>query len=847
MKLCITDPERSSRAHTCPDISITGNDPDDRYNPLTVQPYNPPSNFADQLNNRSSPLFIDANAPNTFFMFPENVTTGIPAFAAAVGVPPTRLFGITMALFLGLCGAAILLSVIVWAVDHLATFIGRAVGYVRTPSRFPRHTSHLGSSTKDTADKAQSPVPQTDENRSLNSHLLLRGNQFGSSSRWRNISTGFESFHGSILQGNLIRLLVLFHFPVTVASCYQMTLMGQSSPGTVALAAISFTFISVALPIFLVFRLYMTSTSKLYDETWTLLALGPLYNHYRHGSQLFACLLFATNIAFGLTIGCGQKSGTAQAIIILVIEVVSALGTSFWLPWGHGASMGLISFMFCVARIVIAVLMVILAPIVSQLSSSDPWRSSQPIAFLDLPGSYLYVLKLQVSISAGPSQWVAYAILIILGLVYFAFLLMLVVKLIEAFVRIFGGVGFHRSRHVVDSGLYGACGLAGWFGSQPRKRPRRQGHHRPSGSGSGSGSASGHPYPYRHESSQLSLSKPGHQSLPTPSSSAPPSVLRPEHALQPYREESDDEDGYIMRAWHSSKPGYSAVENQSFGDNLPPTQKPSGFMRVGGGRSHFDTPYAVRSDSRGSLDRQAVPPHHAITSPELDYNLPPTSLKFATTSSTSTTPHVDILQNHPTHNNAPGSSGHGRRGSGSPPSPVIGRTAGRPNLPHGAMPPAHFRVQSQSAIVVNPGLAGTSNTPGPSGSHNPGNVIGVTNVGNTPSPVRVPPVRYTSDDGSLDSPPTSPKKKPWFRGLRGRGHSDGSVPADEETGPSASTSGGTASGRSFVVTRKNQGQGQAPRKRSSTAGTPSADDGSQKKGTFVVLRGREAQSDEGYP
>jgi choline-glycine betaine transporter len=70
-----------------------------------------------------------------------------------------------------------------------------------------------------------------------------------------------------------------------------------------------------------------------------------------------------------VTIGCGQHSGTAQAIIILVAEVVSALVTSVWLPWGAGAGMGLISFLFCVARIVVAVLLVILTPTVSLLVS----------------------------------------------------------------------------------------------------------------------------------------------------------------------------------------------------------------------------------------------------------------------------------------------------------------------------------------------------------------------------------------------------------------------------------------------------------------------------------------------
>ena len=94
------------------------------------------------------------------------------------------------------------------------------------------------------------------------------------------------------------------------------------------------------------------------------MALGPLYNHYAPGSQSFAALFFAANVAYGVTLGCGQRSGTAQAIIILVLEVVAALLTSVWLPWGRGAAMGGISFMLCVARIITAVLLVILSPVV---------------------------------------------------------------------------------------------------------------------------------------------------------------------------------------------------------------------------------------------------------------------------------------------------------------------------------------------------------------------------------------------------------------------------------------------------------------------------------------------------
>ena len=416
---------------------------------------------------------------------------------------------------------------------------------------------------------------------------------------------------------------------------------------------------------------------------------------------------------------------------------------------------------------------------------------------------------------------------------------MFVVKLIEAFVRIAGGVGFHQSRHVVDSGLYGAYGLAGWCGSRPRRRPRRHGRHRPSGSGSGSGPT------LRLGSSQISIGKSGPQLLPTPSSSAPPSVLRPEHALQPYREESDDEDGYIMGAWHSyTKPGYSAVEDQTIADPAPPPQKPSGFMRVGGGRAHFDTPYAIQSDSGASLDRQSPSLNRLITSLQPDFNHPPASFRPGTTSSSTSTPSVGILQDTSGSSNPSGIGGSGG-GGGNSPTPTIGRAAGRPNLPHGAMSPAHFRAQSQSVIVVQPGLADFP--PGPPGSNGSGNG---TNTNDTPgkrsSPMRLPPIRYMSDDdGSFDSASAAPKKKPWYRALRTKGHSDSGTPIDEEAGPSSGPSSGNTAGRTFVVVRKNQGQGQSRRQRPSTAGSPGGDLG-QKKGSFVVLRGRDAQSDNGH-
>jgi hypothetical protein len=71
-------------------------------------------------------------------------------------------------------------------------------------------------------------------------------------------------------------------------------------------------------------------------------------------------------------------------------------------------------------------------------------------------------------------------------------------------------------------------------------------------------------------------------------STGPPSVLRPEHAMRPYKEDSDDEGGFIMRAWQPfPRPGYTPVEE------TPSVQPTSGFARVGGGRATYDTPYAI--------------------------------------------------------------------------------------------------------------------------------------------------------------------------------------------------------------------------------------------------------------
>lgn len=371
------------------DITLIQSSASQHWNPLSTAPYSPPSNFADQLNDVTSPLYINSTSPNTLFTLPSDATHGLSSFAYTLGLRPQDLFPICLILFLGILGAAVAVAICVWFIDYMACLIGGAIGAgnsgPNSVSRLAGTRSPGFSNIKDTPDIT---TPNLEESKSLNGHNTAGSTIFRPSSRfalplsaggstierginshraWWKFRSDIGSFHGSVLHGNLVRILLLFHLPVTIFSCYQMTMSReQASLSSKALAGLSFTIFSIVIPAHLVLRVTFTTTNKLYDETRTLLSLGPLYNHYRHGSQLFAILLFATNLAFGVTIGAGQNSGTAQAIIILVVEVISALVTSIWLPWGAGASMGLISFLFCVARIVVAVLLVILTPTVSQ-------------------------------------------------------------------------------------------------------------------------------------------------------------------------------------------------------------------------------------------------------------------------------------------------------------------------------------------------------------------------------------------------------------------------------------------------------------------------------------------------
>ena len=90
-----------------------------------------------------------------------------------------------------------------------------------------------------------------------------------------------------------------------------------------------------------------------------------MYNVYAQGNQLYTALRLLASLVIGIGIGAGQKNGTAQTIVLLVVEVVFGLATTVWQPWRPGAGMVAPGFLFTVIRIVTAALLVVLTPAVS--------------------------------------------------------------------------------------------------------------------------------------------------------------------------------------------------------------------------------------------------------------------------------------------------------------------------------------------------------------------------------------------------------------------------------------------------------------------------------------------------
>lgn len=230
--------------------------------------------------------------------------------------------------------------------------------------------------------------------------------------------------HLALLQGNLTRVLILFHLPLTLFSVYEVSHFSTSPSSSFALACVVLALVCVIAPFGILLQMHRKSIRELFTSLPLLLSVGPLYNTYSEECTMFSSVRIFSNIIVAVLIGAVQSTGIAQAAVILLTEVADTLVTSLWLPWGDNAAMGPLAFVLSIARIIIAVLLVVLSP--------------------------------AVNVSLSAAGWLSYIVFLVQALVVILLYFVLVFKLIELGVRMIGDAPFDESRSPRVGGLFGA-------------------------------------------------------------------------------------------------------------------------------------------------------------------------------------------------------------------------------------------------------------------------------------------------------------------------------------------------------------------------------------------------------
>lgn len=254
-------------------------------------------------------------------------------------------------------------------------------------------------------------------------------------------------------------------------------------------------------------------------------------------------------------------------------------------------------------------------------------------------------------------QWLAYAVLLLQAIIFVFYLLMLITKAVEGFIRLFGGVHFDESTHPLDGGLFGAIAdldcLNPKGGKAAQRKRRKRGSKQLQRNVSAAGSLTTQMMLDRHS---MGVMRPAEGGGSTPFLS-PPSHGRPEQTnyfpayapplgpppMERHSSDSRSDEPYhggmIMDAWrpHPQQPPPQPMQGSYFG--VPPSSPPgtypdlssdthgrsqptpnpygpnAGFAVIRGGRADANSPYAVRPDTAADRSATMSPPPSVRVSP----------------------------------------------------------------------------------------------------------------------------------------------------------------------------------------------------------------------------------------
>lgn len=293
--------------------------------PSTLFPssFIPPAAFATQIRDVASPLYLDPAVPDVLLDL-GGASPGIESWARMVGIEAADLFSTCLFTFVVLLAIVTLGHLLVAGVD---TLLDLAIpGRKKTKGAAQVHPLEASKTSKAYSGKETFHASVA----GLEDDL---GDPYGEREAEeypREVHPSWK-LHLSLLQGNLTRLLLLFHLPLSIFSIYQLSLHRTSLTSSLVLASFSLVIFSLLLPAAILYRVYSTPLRTLYHDTTLLLSVGPLYNIYSDECTLFTGTRFASNFVLGIVLG-GVRNGTAQAAVILVVEVVDTLLTVRPLP-----------------------------------------------------------------------------------------------------------------------------------------------------------------------------------------------------------------------------------------------------------------------------------------------------------------------------------------------------------------------------------------------------------------------------------------------------------------------------------------------------------------------------------
>ncbi|WFD33675.1 hypothetical protein MCUN1_000488 [Malassezia cuniculi] len=253
--------------------------------------------------NSSSPLAMYPDEPSRLPNF-SGTRHGFSAYARAAGVPLHGFFVRTMVVWFAMLAGVIAVSLVV-------LFIGMV----------------LKSRSPDNGDFAFRPLHGEVTVDQMASYPL-DGRQ-PSRTFWKRFST-----HFAVLHGNMARLVMFFHLPITMMGAFGLS-NSEGLPAAKIAPGITFGCFAVLLPGYLVWNVLHLPTNKLYNDRETFLMFGPLYNMYTPTREKFVAVVFLHSFLLGTVVGVECMSGSVQISCVFVIEVIYAILRLIWHPEGR--------------------------------------------------------------------------------------------------------------------------------------------------------------------------------------------------------------------------------------------------------------------------------------------------------------------------------------------------------------------------------------------------------------------------------------------------------------------------------------------------------------------------------